>query len=320
MSGVPSRGFFFLANDPVLPWVLPFLHSFRTYDPGAALVLIPFDDRLDGILELQEQYSFSVLDSPILERLSALGEPFVERSPGLTLAGMFRKFAAFEGPFEEFMFWDVDTLALAPPTRWFDRLASSGAPFAYANLTSAISVFAGEPLRDRMRAVGQKDVNTGLWWSTRGLLDVGRLEELAARSEADVSGFAHGEQPFFNWVLATQGTRQVHFNDAIDDHVFLWAGTPIRAKWEGDSLVCRPPKRAPWPPPGARVGSIHWAGYSIDPRMPHWRTWRRFDELAQGHRRGIVRTTLDAGLRATSLPRAGRRALRARGVGTSSRQ
>jgi len=71
MSQEQSIGVYFSANDKVYDWTIAFLNSFRTFNPDLRLILIPFNEECDRILQLQTQYNFEVYIDPSFTRLGA---------------------------------------------------------------------------------------------------------------------------------------------------------------------------------------------------------------------------------------------------------
>src|SRR3989338_5484618 len=99
------RGAYFLADDSVLDLTIAFLNSFRRWNPALPLVCIPFSGRTGQLLSLQQQYGFSMWnDQALLDRCDAISRRFHDET-----RGEYRKIAAWEGPFEEFIYIDVDT-------------------------------------------------------------------------------------------------------------------------------------------------------------------------------------------------------------------
>src|SRR6185503_12282941 len=105
----PRRGVFFLASDSVAELAFAFLNSFRTFNADVPLCLIPFDDDIAGLRALSSQYQFVMYeDRELLRRCDSIGESLHRRR-----VGHYRKLAAWHGPFDEFIYIDVDTVVLA---------------------------------------------------------------------------------------------------------------------------------------------------------------------------------------------------------------
>ncbi len=60
MSQEQNIGVYFSASDKVYDWTMAFLNSFLTFNPNLRLILIPFNEQCDRILQLQTQYNFEV--------------------------------------------------------------------------------------------------------------------------------------------------------------------------------------------------------------------------------------------------------------------
>src|SRR4051812_24380665 len=103
-----GRGVYFLANDSVLALALAFLKSFRSYNPELNLQLIPFDARCEEIIALKTRFTFDVYpNQELLQNCDRVSEAF----HGKTM-GHYRKLAAWDGEFEEFIYIDIDTVVL----------------------------------------------------------------------------------------------------------------------------------------------------------------------------------------------------------------
>jgi len=103
-----KRGAYFLANDQVLTLVIAFLNSFRKHNPNISLCLIPFDSNINELKKIQTEYNFSIYsDEEILKwcdqtSLYLRGE----------ILGKLRKLAVLLGEFDEFVYFDIDTVVL----------------------------------------------------------------------------------------------------------------------------------------------------------------------------------------------------------------
>lgn len=103
-----NRGVYFLANDHVYNLAVAFLNSFRAHNPTLSLCMIPFDGKSEKVRALQPHYDFAVLDDrDIMQRCDWLGTYLQSRT-----YGCYRKFALWHGPFDEFIYIDLDTVIL----------------------------------------------------------------------------------------------------------------------------------------------------------------------------------------------------------------
>lgn len=124
-------GVYFSANDAVYDWAIAFLNSFREFNPDLRLLLIPFNEECDRLLKLQDTYNFEIYTDPSFERLEAIGKAF---ELGHTPTGpyWFRRYAAFWGPCDRFMYLDARQVVLADLKPTIQALA----PFRLCNQPS----------------------------------------------------------------------------------------------------------------------------------------------------------------------------------------
>lgn len=74
MPDESAVGVYFSANDVVYDWAIAFLNSFRTFNPDLRLLLIPFNEQCDRLLQLRERYGFELYVDDTFD-LSAPGCP-----------------------------------------------------------------------------------------------------------------------------------------------------------------------------------------------------------------------------------------------------
>ena len=258
------RGIYCLSNDKVLDWVIALCQSLRVHEPLLPLIIIPFDERLDRLSRLAERYRFTILRDPSLERLDRIGALFYPDSP-LDMHA-FRKFAAFWGPFDQFVFLDSDIVALSA----LSEVMPACAGYDLVHLDFDMDrVYERGPFREEMvRVHGARGINTGAFVARRGVLTLDAVERLAADALAVKDNFVPlAEQPFMNYCLDKAGLRIAWLADIVPDVTgFVWAlQTPIRRAHGIYRLHAakRPPSA--WP----RMPLLHWAGYRCNWRIPN---------------------------------------------------
>jgi hypothetical protein len=112
----------FLANDAILHWALPFLESFRATNPDVALLLIPFDERIDRLAELAGIYRFEILERDYAD-MTLFGEiAFPRREP---MHARLRKLALFDIEAPGVVYLDTDTIVTADLSPLLRRLAAT---------------------------------------------------------------------------------------------------------------------------------------------------------------------------------------------------
>ncbi|MES9509796.1 hypothetical protein ABWJ92_25815 [Streptomyces sp. NPDC000609] len=229
-----TRGVYFVANDRVLELATVFLNSFRSNNPDIPLRLIPFDDDHQRIAALAERYGFDIwADDELLARCDEISLSFHDRPKG-----HFRKLAAWEGEFDEFLYIDSDTAVLQSIDFVFDQLDGYGFLTATSNLP-------GRAWKDSIEESGILTpeqygyrANTGFVASRKGVLTFPGVTAAlpAARAVAPHMKLGY-EQPFLNYLMVTSGHRYTSLHhlrtttgdQSIPAEVFAW--TPgIEAK------------------------------------------------------------------------------------------
>jgi hypothetical protein len=103
-----TKGVYFVANDRVIEMTIAFLNSFRKYNPEIPLCLIPFRNDLDQLRKLQSKYKFIIYnDHDFLTFCDEISIQFHGK-----IMGHYRKLAIWQGPFDEFVYIDIDMLVL----------------------------------------------------------------------------------------------------------------------------------------------------------------------------------------------------------------
>ena len=124
------RGAYFVANDAILDLAIAFLNSFRVHNPSMPLCLIPFNDDVETLSKLAGEYDFGVWSDPAtLAWCDAVSQKFHDRS-----VGQYRKLAMWDGPFDEFIYIDTDTVVLTDLDFVFAHLADFGFIASHSNL------------------------------------------------------------------------------------------------------------------------------------------------------------------------------------------
>jgi hypothetical protein len=203
---MPSRGLYFLANDKVLDLAIAFLNSARTFNPDLPICLIPYDDQTKRIRERAAHFEFSILeDEALLRWCDAISLEFHE--PACRGRGMYRKLAGWFGPFDEFLYIDLDTLILRPIDFLFPLLREFDAVTAYSNDPGSRNFVWQDflqPNADISQAQIDYAANMGFILSHRGMLSKPAVDALlpAAKRLAPAMQLECFDQPFHNYVIA----------------------------------------------------------------------------------------------------------------------
>ncbi|GAA6621693.1 Npun_R2821/Npun_R2822 family protein [Scytonema sp. NUACC26] len=130
-------GIYTLANDKVYDQFVALLNSIEVnVSPDIAICIIPYDDKIELVKqEIQSRKNVTIFDdSEALQRWDDFvnqvweAHPRAKESklkrPGWYKGFVHRKFAAFDGKFEKFVFYDADSLAMKHLNNVFAKLNS----------------------------------------------------------------------------------------------------------------------------------------------------------------------------------------------------
>lgn len=266
-------GIYCLANDKVLDQTIAFLESLRAHEPQIPLMVIPFDDNTEKLSELAATYRFSFFHHQSLETLDRVGAPFVPN--GSARARLFRKFAVFWGPFDHFLFLDIDIVVLDTLGELLSSYLSSKCDFVCFD-NAIDQVYKPTALRTKMiTEYAARGFNTGAFLSSQGVLTLDEVEATASKAVAVKDSFVAttGEQPFFNYCMDTKRAHIVEAAELMPDlSASAWAPLRLSRKADGSYRVCD--TKSPFH--NKRLLFVHWAGFSCDPYMPNRRLFTRY--------------------------------------------
>jgi hypothetical protein len=264
------RGLCTLASEGVLEWAVALLESVREHEPTLPVCVIPFDDGVAALRPLASRYRCTVLEDPALGELEALGRRFAPDDRG---ARLFRKLAAFAGPFERFAFCDADLVLLAPLGPLFDAYECGDHDLLASDL-DLDQVYKPGPFRERMAREGAPGLNTGCFVARRGLLSPAELPALADEAEGVRQHFvaSNGEQPFVDFCVHRKRLSVAAFADVLPGTArWTWAGRRVTRDRDGLRVA------EPWKPDhGGRLPVLHWAGLRPRGDMPNARVFLRY--------------------------------------------
>ncbi len=222
------EGLCLLANDAVLHQLVALLNSLeRNADRERPVLVIPFDAAVEGVArELARRPYAQLLDAPeVLATWDAFAaaardDPAAhaiwERKfgrPGLHRAGFYRCLAAFDAPFERFLYLDADMLVLDSLAPFFDALETCElavfddqyrAPQHVFDLASPrLDALFGDRVREEVFC-------TGLFAARRGVLDAERRAAVLAGlrgGDAEVLYLWSADQTLLNYAALKTGIR-----------------------------------------------------------------------------------------------------------------
>jgi hypothetical protein len=197
-----------LANDTVLHQLVALLHSLQANAGAWPVCVIPYDDRVDGVTRELARHPGVTLweDAEVLGRWDDFAARAWHTHPtapalwrarrepgGLHRFGVHRRFAAFDGPFERFVYLDADVLVFASLAPFFDELSTHAFVTYDDQFRAPRHVFdIRSPRLEPLFGAARLDAQifcSGVFAARRGLFDDSRREWLLERladGEAEV--------------------------------------------------------------------------------------------------------------------------------------
>lgn len=287
MPDESAVGVYFSANDVVYDWAIAFLNSFRTFNPDLRLLLIPFNEQCDRLLQLRERYGFELYVDDTFDRLEAIGQAF-ELGHTLTGPHWFRRYTAFWGPLERFMYLDARQLVLAdlqPLIKALDEYQ-----FDFLHYDCAINqVYEPGPFRRTLLQQGRSHgFNSGRWISRKDLFWIEEFEQFAneALSIREQLNPRNTDQAFINYCCDMKPVRCGHISEVMGGICQnAWARQPGQIYKEKGKYYL-------WDHGGQdhkkQIVLLHWAGQEMNSVMPHRGLFNRFYLLHQSVRNSLL--------------------------------
>ncbi len=268
-------GVYFSANDVVYDWTIAFLNSFRTFNPDLRLILIPFDDRCDRIFQLQSKYNFELYIDPTFDRLEAIGQAF---ELGHTPTGRywFRRYAAFWGVLDRFLYLDARQVVLGDLTPFLTALDEFDFDFLYYDC-AINQVYEPGKFRQRLLRQGKgRGFNSGRWAARKGLFSIEGFERLAADALQirEQLNPRNTDQAFINYCCDLTPLRCGHFAEVIGGICQnSWARQPgkiykseeVYRLWDYGGLDHK-----------KQVILVNWSGSKLSATIPHRHLFDRY--------------------------------------------
>lgn len=275
MSQKLTLGVYFSANDKVYDWTIAFLNSFRTFNPDLRLILIPFNEQCDRLLQLKERYNFEVYIDPSFPRLEAIGQAF---ELGHTPTGLywFRRYAAFWGPLNRFMYLDARQVVLADLKPFIEALDQFGFDFLHYDCAIDQVYEPGVFRQELLRQGRGRGFNSGRWAAREEIFTIEEFEQLAsdALKIRNHLNSRNTDQAFINYCCDMKPVCYGHFAEVI--------GGICHNGWARQSgkIYQNIDKYFLWDYGGLdhkkQVILVHWAGYKLYSSFPHRSLFNQF--------------------------------------------
>ncbi|MBD2517993.1 hypothetical protein H6G93_24030 [Nostoc sp. FACHB-973] len=268
MAHSQNIGVYFSANDAVYDWTIAFLNSFRTFNPDLKLILIPFNEQCDRLLKLSNTYKFEVYTDSSFSRLEAIGQAF---ELGYTPTGpyWFRRYAAFWGPLDYFMYLDARQIVLADIKPFIEAVETLGFDFLHYDCAIDQVYEPGAFRQELLRQGRGRGFNSGRWASRKGLFSIEEFELLAegALKIRDQLNPRNTDQAFINYCCDMKPVRYGHFAEVIGGICQNgWARLSGKIYWKDGKYYL-------WDYGGLdhkkQIFLLHWAGYRLNALMPN---------------------------------------------------
>lgn len=289
MSSRTEEGVYVLANDAMLPWTRSFVRSFRVHNPELPLTLVPFDDASAACVELVREAGGTVLtDDDRFQRLERVGAALERGHTGYS-RHWFRRYAAFEGHYDRFIYLDTRIVVLSNLRPILRALSAADVDLVHFD-ASLNQVYRQGLLRTEfVRRGGGHGFYSGMWASRRGLFTMPQME--AAGTELigvrDQMNARNTDQFFINYLCDTHRVRLAHYAD-LDEHV-------VHVSWAGDGYSVYRDGQGRWrkwaygqPDHRLIVPLVHWGGYRLSASMPSYHLFDRFQHERYGWLRRLA--------------------------------
>lgn len=299
-SGGELEAIYCIGNDRVYDWLVALLRSIRVHEGAErTVILIPFDDNVERVRSLADEFNLVVLDDDRLAWLDELGRRL--KPDSWVGAHAMRKLIVFFGPADRFLFVDADAVLLAPVGDLFDAIAKGENDFYFLD-EDIEEAYRPGPWRDALVAAGARGFNSGIFGSRTGLLTEDEIEgSLDAALEVQCEFVSRYEQSFMNYLVHTSQMRAAAFRDVIPGIGGSWAGLRVRPRTPGFEIADARWRRGQDGRPD-RMRFVHWSGYRLEPTMPFRSVYRRY-RIGASTRRASMRFEARALLEAFSEPR-----------------
>jgi len=275
--GAGSAGVYFLANDRILPWSKSFVRSFRAHNPDLPLCLIPFDDHAVKTREFVRDAGGTVLEMPeVFARLERIGASL---ELGHTASGKFwfRRYAAFSGIYDSFLYLDARIVVLTDLTFFTSAPRQYEMDLVYYD-TAIEQVYNPGPIRQGFVRAGRgRGFLSGMWASRKGLFTLERMEA-AGRQLREVRqemNARNTDQFFINYLCDSNQVKTAHVADL--------GGGLAHSTWARNCPEVYRDATGAWRlwdfgrlQHGSRLPFMHWAGIALGPSMPHFRLFEKF--------------------------------------------
>jgi Mannosyltransferase putative len=230
-----------LANDRVYDQLIALLNSIEVIlGSNIPVCIYPFDEHIEQIkAEVAKRSNvFIYEDSASIQRwdefMQAAAPERLNRKK-FRLYGAHRRFCAFDGPFENFIYLDADTLAMNSLDAVFDKLDKYDFvvyDFQFRDPTKVYNIQSPKLLEVfEQNRIDSEIFCSGFYGSKQGLFDQNTRDWLVAElksGDAEILYAGAGEQPLLNYMVMKTGISSYNFAYSLPDN--LKTGCSVTSK------------------------------------------------------------------------------------------
>ncbi len=219
-----------LANDTVCDQLIALLNSIEIIlGSNIPVCIYPFDDQIQQIKAeiVNRPNVFIYEDSASIQRwdeFMAAAAPERLNRKKFRLYGAHRRFCAFDGPFDKFIYLDADTLVMNSLEPIFHKLESSDLvvyDFQFRDPTKVYNIDSPKLLEVfEQNRIDSEIFCSGFYGSKQGLFEQNTREWLVAQlqsGEAEILYAGAGEQPLLNYMVMKTGMNSYNFSYSLPD-------------------------------------------------------------------------------------------------------
>ncbi|MEG4805613.1 sugar transferase [Microcoleus sp. ARI1-B5] len=224
------KGICTLANDTVYDQLIALLNSIEVIlGSNTPVCIYPFDEQVQQIkAEISKRPNvFMYEDSVSIQRWDKFMEaaaPERLNRKKFRLYGAHRRFCAFDGPFEKFIYMDADTLAMNSLDAVFDKLNEFDFvvyDFQFTDPTKVYNLSSPKLLKVfEQNRLNSEVFCSGFYGSKQGVFDGDTRQWVLAQlqsGEAEILYAGAGEQPLLNYMVMKTGIYSYNFARHLPD-------------------------------------------------------------------------------------------------------
>ena len=258
-------GLYFLANDNVLDFSIALFQSFRFYNSKLPAYLIPFDENIEDMKGILNNFNINILNHPTFCKLDEVGNRLWENNSFAN--HMFRKFACFWGPFDNFFYIDADCAILDDPEILISIFAETQVDFLTFDNDMERVYRKGNFRNLFVEKYHSKGFNAGAFLSRKGVFNFNEILNYADEAVKIKSEFADVvDQSFFNFCIDKKGVSHLRLPEIKPDYAYKTCGDQVPINFERGKYRILNKASSEF---GKNIPFIHWAGRSASGPLPN---------------------------------------------------